>query len=74
MCNKITNTIYLKCKIFGHTSIDCPKFVPTTTQPTPSVYGSFQTVNTKKKSNSGDQSGPNKGGFTKPNVGQKMQY
>lgn len=63
-----------KCKIFGHTLIDCPKFVPTTTQPTPSVYDGFQMVNTKKKSNSGGQSGPNKGGFTKPNVGKKMQY
>lgn len=42
-----------KCKVFGHTLIDCPKFVPPTTQPKPSVNDGLQTVNNKKKSNSG---------------------
>jgi hypothetical protein len=63
-----------KCKVFGHTLNDCPKFVPPTTQPKPSVNDGFQTVNNKKKSNSAGQSGPIKGGFTKPSVGKKMQY
>jgi hypothetical protein len=63
-----------KCKVFGHTFTDGPKFVPPTTQPKPSVNDGFQTVNNKNKSNSGGQSGPMKGGFTKPSVGKKMQY
>lgn len=63
-----------KCKVFGHTLVDCHNFVSTTTQPTPSVNDGFQTVNNKRRSNSVGQSGPNKGGFTKPSVGKKMQY
>ena len=60
--------------MFGHTLVDCPNCVPTTTQPTPSVNDGFKTVTSKKKSNSGGQYDHNKGGFTKPSVGKKMQY
>lgn len=47
-----------KCKVFGHTLVDCPNCVPPTSQPTPNVNDGFQTVTSKKKSNNGGQSGP----------------
>jgi hypothetical protein len=59
-----------KCKVFGHTLVECPKVVIPNAQPTMNASDGFQPVNNKKKgkqvaSNSG------RGGFT---VGKHFEY
>lgn len=62
-----------KCKVFGHTLVECPKVVIPTAQPTKNASDGFQTVSNKKK---GKQVGSNlgRGGFTKPVVGKHFEY
>ncbi|PWA91915.1 zinc knuckle CX2CX4HX4C [Artemisia annua] len=63
-----------KCKIFGHTLIECPKVVVPPAQPTKPVNDGFKTVNNKKKGKQGGPTIPGQGGFTKLVVGKQFQY
>ena len=63
-----------KCKIFGHTLIDCPKVFVPSAQPTMPVNDGFKTVNNKKKGKQGGPTIPGQGVFTKPVVGKQFQY
>jgi hypothetical protein len=62
-----------KCKVFGHTIIDCPKVV-LPVQPTKPVNDGFTAVNNKKKGKQGVSTTQGKGGFTKPVVGKQFHY
>jgi hypothetical protein len=63
-----------KCKIFGHTLIDCPKVVLPSSQPTMTVNDGFKTVNNKKKGKQGGSTIPGQRGVPKPVVGKQFQY